>query len=100
MSAFEKPFSLTDVYSAEEAFVTGTFGGLTPVMEVDGRTIGMEKLEITVQLQNLYKEAIHRSIKMTLRINCWSGPRNISTAYSFRERSDTTVVDDLFMHII
>ncbi|MCH2621156.1 MAG: sulfotransferase family protein [Actinomycetota bacterium] len=35
---------------------------------------------------------------MTLRINCWSGPRNISTAlmYSFRERSDTTVVDEPF----
>ena len=35
---------------------------------------------------------------MTLRINCWSGPRNISTAlmYSFRERADTTVVDEPF----
>jgi branched-chain amino acid aminotransferase len=36
----EKNFSLTDVYAAEEVFVTGTFGGLTPVREVDGRTIG------------------------------------------------------------
>ena len=63
MSAFEKPFSLTDVYSAEEAFVTGTFGGLTPVIEVDGRTIGSGKIgEITVQLQNLYKEAIHAEV--------------------------------------
>lgn len=33
----ERPFSLTDVYSADEAFVTGTFGSLTPVIEVDGR---------------------------------------------------------------
>ena len=35
---------------------------------------------------------------MTLRINCWSGPRNISTAlmYSFRQRSDTTVIDEPF----
>ena len=35
---------------------------------------------------------------MTLRINCWSGPRNISTAlmYSFRERVDTTVIDEPF----
>lgn len=38
--AFEKNFSLTDVYDADEAFVTGTFGGLTPVVEVDGRMIG------------------------------------------------------------
>ena len=36
----EQPFSLTDVYSSTEAFVTGTFGGLTPVVEVDGRVIG------------------------------------------------------------
>ena len=34
---FEKNFSLTDVYGAEEAFVTGTFAGLVPVREVDGR---------------------------------------------------------------
>ena len=38
--AFEKRFSLTQVYSADEAFVTGTFGGLVPVAEVDGRRIG------------------------------------------------------------
>lgn len=40
---------------------------------------------------------------MTLRINCWSGPRNISTAlmYSFRERLDTTVVDEpLYAHYL
>ncbi|SLN74847.1 aminotransferase class IV [Oceanibacterium hippocampi] len=38
--AHEKDFSLTEVYSADEAFVTGTFAGLVPVFEVDGRTIG------------------------------------------------------------
>jgi len=37
---YEKNFSLVDVYDADEAFVTGTFGGLTPVINVDGRTIG------------------------------------------------------------
>lgn len=37
---YERNFSLVDVYGADEAFVTGTFGGLTPVVEVDGRTIG------------------------------------------------------------
>lgn len=36
----QKNFSLTDVYGAEEAFVTGTFAGLTPVREVDGRRLG------------------------------------------------------------
>lgn len=38
--AHEKSFSLFDVYSADEVFVTGTFAGLTPVVEVDGRSIG------------------------------------------------------------
>ena len=36
----EKDFSLFDVYSADEAFITGTFAGLTPVRVVDGRAIG------------------------------------------------------------
>ena len=40
VAAFEKNFSLPEVYSADEAFVTGTFGGLTPVIAVDRRTIG------------------------------------------------------------
>ena len=38
--AFERDFSLVDVYGADEAFVTGTFAGLTPVVEVDGRRLG------------------------------------------------------------
>jgi branched-chain amino acid aminotransferase len=38
--AYERDFSLFDVYGAEEAFVTGTFAGLTPVVRVDGRPIG------------------------------------------------------------
>jgi len=40
MPALERNFSLADVYGAEEAFVTGTFAGVTPVVEVDGRRIG------------------------------------------------------------
>ena len=38
--AFEKRFSLTDVYGADEGFVTGTFAGLVPVRQVDGRLLG------------------------------------------------------------
>ncbi len=40
IKALERNFSLPDVYSADEAFVTGTFGGLIPVIEIDRRTIG------------------------------------------------------------
>jgi branched-chain amino acid aminotransferase len=60
--AYEKDFSLFDVYSAQEAFCTGTFAGLTPVRKVDGRLIGEEPGEpgdrsgpMTRQLRELYK---------------------------------------------
>ena len=54
----ERDFSLTDVYSADEAFVTGTFGGLTPVVAVDGRAIGTGPGELTGRLSALYKGAV------------------------------------------
>ncbi len=59
----ERPFSLTDVYDADEAFVTGTFGGLTPVIGVDGRTIGAGGMgPMTRRLNGLYAEAVSRSV--------------------------------------
>jgi branched-chain amino acid aminotransferase len=36
----ECDFTLAQVYSADEAFVTGTLGGVTPVTRIDGRVIG------------------------------------------------------------
>jgi branched-chain amino acid aminotransferase len=64
---FERAFSLTDVYGADEAFVTGTFGGITPVRSVDGREIGAGKRgELTARLDALYKEAVaHATSKGT-----------------------------------
>ena len=59
--AFEKNFSLTDVYGADEAFVTGTFAGIAPVSEVDGRIIGDGQRGLMVErLQRLYLELIER----------------------------------------
>ncbi|HEV2213161.1 MAG TPA: aminotransferase class IV, partial [Gammaproteobacteria bacterium] len=58
---FEKEFSLTDVYGADEAFVTGTFAGLVPVREIDGRTMGLGVRGPTVQrLQGLYMALVKR----------------------------------------
>ena len=37
---YEKNFSLVDVYSAQEAFITGTLGSLTQVISIDERSIG------------------------------------------------------------
>ena len=54
--AFEKNFSLTEVYGADEAFVTGTFGGLTPVREVDGHVLPRALPgPITTKLRALYE---------------------------------------------
>jgi len=56
-------FSLTDVYAADEAFVTGTFGGLTPVHTIDGRSIGAgEQGPMTVRLRTLYEAAIEADV--------------------------------------
>lgn len=56
---YEKNFSLFDVYGADEAFVTGTFGGLTPVTAVDGRTIGSGQYgSMTRHLQTLYDQLV------------------------------------------
>ena len=57
ITALEKTFSLTDVYSAQEAFVTGTFAGVAPVRSVDGRTIGSgERGPVVTRLQELYAD--------------------------------------------
>ena len=53
--AREKNFSLVDVYSADEAFLTGTFGAQTPVGTVDGRVIGTGGIgPVTERLRDLY----------------------------------------------
>jgi branched-chain amino acid aminotransferase len=55
----EKNFSLVDVYSADEAFLTGTFGAQTPVAEVDGRVIGTGEIgSVTQIIRNLYKKLV------------------------------------------
>ncbi len=58
---FEKNFSLLDAYSADEAFLTGTFGAQTPVGQIDGRVIGDGTLgPITTKIHTLYKDLIAR----------------------------------------
>ena len=58
--ARETRFSLTQVYSADEAFVTGTFAGLVPVVDVDGRVIGEgTKGPVTARLTAAYGALIN-----------------------------------------
>lgn len=59
IAARERNFSLVDCYSADEAFVTGSFGGLTPVGEIDARRIGTgAEGPMTTRLRNLYRELV------------------------------------------
>ena len=58
----EKRFSLFDVYSADEAFVTGTFAGVTPVREVDGRSIEHVGGPMAQRITGLYQDLVARSL--------------------------------------
>lgn len=69
---FEKNFTLAQVYSADEAFTTGTFAGLAPVREIDGRRIGVEGWgsdetvalpgPMVTRLQGLYRALVARDV--------------------------------------
>jgi branched-chain amino acid aminotransferase len=61
--AFEKNFSLTEGYSADEAFCTGTFAGVVPVRMIDGRTIGNGRAgPMVARLQGLYRGLVERDV--------------------------------------
>lgn len=73
--AREKSFSLYDVYGADEAFVTGTFAGLTPVREIDGRAVrnplDMSGIwsgagPLTRRLSGLYRDLCQREATRSL----------------------------------
>ncbi|MBI5270177.1 MAG: aminotransferase class IV [Burkholderiales bacterium] len=62
---FEKNFSLTQVYGADEAFCTGTFAGVVPVNAVDGRRLDERGLPgpMVTRLQGLYRELVQRDVQ-------------------------------------
>ncbi|MEO0591545.1 MAG: aminotransferase class IV [Pseudomonadota bacterium] len=61
---FEKNFSLTDVYGADEAFVTGTFAGVVPVTQVDGRALTPARGPMVERLQGLYRGLMDRDVAL------------------------------------
>jgi branched-chain amino acid aminotransferase len=62
----ERDFTLAEAYAAEEAFVTGTFGGVTPVASLDGRGIAAVPGPLTRRLAGLYRDL--------LAAECAAGP--------------------------
>ena len=62
ISAEEKNLSITDLYTADEAFTTGTMGELTPILKADGRIIGDGKAgPITKKMQQLHRDFAYRN---------------------------------------
>ena len=59
----QKNFSLFDAYGADEAFVTGTFGGITPVRMIDGRSIGSGMGSISSALSHEYQKLIKEAVE-------------------------------------
>lgn len=59
IAAFERDFTIDDVRSADEAFVTGTFAGVTPVIEFDGEEMSAGvRGPMAERIQNLYIDLI------------------------------------------
>ena len=68
--ARECDFTLAQVYSADEAFVTGTLGGVTPVTKIDGRTIGDGRPGAqTIRAGALYLRHVTASIRVETRVD-------------------------------
>ncbi|MEQ9323909.1 MAG: aminotransferase class IV [Polyangiaceae bacterium] len=64
---FEKDFSLTEVYGADEAFVTGTMAGVTPAIAIDGRTIGDGvRGPMVSRLQALYRQLMDEQVSASM----------------------------------
>jgi branched-chain amino acid aminotransferase len=59
---FEKNYSLYEAYSADEAFLTGTFGAQTPVASIDGKAIGDGSRPVTRRIRELYKQAVAEEV--------------------------------------
>ena len=64
IAVYEKNYSLYEAYSADEAFLTGTFGAQTPVCDIDGKLIGEGGAgPLTRQIRDLYMELVRQSVK-------------------------------------
>ena len=59
----EKNYSLYEAYSADEAFLTGTFGAQTPVASIDGQPIGAGGAgPVTLRIRGLYKDLVEANV--------------------------------------
>lgn len=64
LPVYEKNYSLYEAYSADEAFLTGTFGAQTPVSTIDGKSIGNGERPITLQIRNFYRALVQSNVEL------------------------------------
>jgi branched-chain amino acid aminotransferase len=60
---FRNDFSREELFTADELFLSGTAAAITPIREVDGRTIGNGDYPLTRKLQRMYQDAINGKTK-------------------------------------
>ena len=61
---YEKNFTLSEVYEADEAFVTGTFAGIIPIYEIDDHDINvLTSNSVVTILQKYYHDLIESESK-------------------------------------
>ena len=60
IKVYEKNFKLKDVLNADEAFVTGTFGGIVPVKKINNKTFKIRSNNLTYKLSEYYLDLINR----------------------------------------
>jgi branched-subunit amino acid aminotransferase/4-amino-4-deoxychorismate lyase len=58
----ERNISISEMYTADECFTTGSMGELSPVLKIDGRTIGSGKIgDLTKRIQGFYASLTQES---------------------------------------
>ena len=59
IDTIERPVDRSELYTAEECFLTGTAAHITPIAEIDNRKIGTDEIgEVTKKLQKIYTDVI------------------------------------------
>lgn len=61
LRVYEKSFTLAQALTADEAFVTGTLAGITPVRKLDGRVFDLNNNRITLQLNSWYQDYLFKA---------------------------------------
>jgi len=63
VNVVEEDFTREALFTADEVFFSGTAANVTPIREVDGRTIGNGQFPVTKRIQQAYLDTIHGKVE-------------------------------------